>query len=298
MNNELQILHEITPLMDGDALYIADRHKTEFTYPVHVHDVYELNFVEHCAGAHRIVGDSVETIGDYDLVLITSPNLEHVWEQADCQSPDIHEITIQFKFGMGDSDADGFFAKTAMASISHMMHEAQRGLAFPMTAIMKVYEPLHQLSSTQDRFSMLIAFLQILNTLSHCEGAHALATTSFAKVNVEDDSRRILKVKNYISAHYAEVIKLGTLAQLANMSESAFSRFFKLHTGKTLSDYIIDIRLGFAARKLIETNQSVAEIGFSCGYNNLSNFNRIFRRKKGCSPTQFRENYNKIKVIV
>lgn len=86
-----QVLHEITPLMDKDALYIADRHKKEFTYPIHNHEVFELNFVEHASGACRTVGDNRETIGEYDLVLITSPNLEHVWEQADCTSEDIHK---------------------------------------------------------------------------------------------------------------------------------------------------------------------------------------------------------------
>lgn len=93
-------------------------------------------------------------------------------------------------------------------------------------------------------------------------------------------------------------IKLETLAGLANMSQSAFSRFFKLHTGRTLSDYIIDIRLGNATRMLIDTTESIAEISFCCGYNNLSNFNRIFKRKKGCSPSEFRDNYRKIKIIV
>jgi AraC-like DNA-binding protein len=141
-------------------------------------------------------------------------------------------------------------------------------------------------------------FLQILNTLSLSEGSHTLATTSYAKVDITDDSRRVLRVKNYINQNYMEEIKLKTLADLANMSQSAFSRFFKLHSGRTLSDYIIDIRLGNATRMLIDTTESIAEISFSCGYNNLSNFNRIFKRKKGCSPSEFRENYRKIKVIV
>ena len=82
------------------------------------------------------------------------------------------------------------------------------------------------------------------------------------------------------------------------MSEGAFCRFFKLHTGRRLSDYIIDIRLGYATRMLIDTTDTISEISFKCGYNNLSNFNRIFRRKKGCSPTEFRNNQHKIKIII
>lgn len=290
------VLHEITPLMEKDALYIADRHKKEFTYPIHNHEVYELNFVEHAAGARRIVGDKAEIVDEYDLVLITSCNLEHVWEQADCKSEDIREITIQFKFG--DDESDGFFDKKPFEYIRNMIHEARKGLCFNMSAIMKVYDKLNTLSQITDNFEALMQFLSILNTLSRCEGSRTLASSSYAKVNIEDDSRRILKVKNYINENYMYDIKLKDLATIANMSDCAFSRFFKIHTGRTLSDYIIDIRLGYATRMLIDTTQSISEISFQCGYNNISNFNRIFKRKRGCSPSEYRANYRKIKVIV
>ena len=107
MAEDRRIIHEITPLMGKDVLYIADRHKKEFTYPIHNHSVYELNFVENAKGVRRIVGDSQEVIGDYDLCLITSPDLEHVWEQNECHSDDIREITIQFDFSMGDETLFG-----------------------------------------------------------------------------------------------------------------------------------------------------------------------------------------------
>jgi AraC-like DNA-binding protein len=281
--------------MDKDALYIADRHKKEFSYPIHNHDVYELNFVENASGVLRIVGDSSEEIGQYDLVLITSPDLEHVWEQHNCKSGDIREITVQFNFGMEEDD---FFGKNPFVKIRKMMREARKGLAFPLKAIMNVYNQLDTLSQIQDGFKATMQFINILNELANSEETHTLATTSYAKVNIEDDSRRILKVKNYINENYMYEVKLKTLADLANMSESAFSRFFKLHTGRTMSDYIIDIRMGFATRMLIETQDSISTISFNCGYNNLSNFNRIFRRKKGCSPSEFRDSYHKIKVIV
>ena len=141
-------------------------------------------------------------------------------------------------------------------------------------------------------------FLRILDTLARSGGARTLASSSYAKVQIEDDSKRVLKVKNYINENYMYELKLETLADLANMSQSSFSRFFRMHTGRTLSDYIIDVRMGFASRLLLNTEESVANISFKCGYNNLSNFNRIFKRKKGCSPSEFREQYRKIKIIV
>lgn len=289
------VLHEITPLAEKDLLYIADRHKKEFTYPIHKHDVFELNFVEHASGVRRIVGDNSEVIGDYDLVLITSTDLEHVWMQNACESTDIHEITVQFMFDLSDNS---LFSKNPFRDIYRMLDVARRGLVFPMNAIMQVYTRLLELSSIKDGFKAFMSFLDILHTLSRCDGTRTLATTSYAKVKIGEDSRRIMKVKAYIDSNYMDEIKLKTLADIACMSDAAFSRFFKLHTGRTVSDYIIETRLGHASRMLVDTNMTVVDISFRCGYNNLSNFNRVFKRKKGCSPTEFREYYHKTKVII
>ena len=290
-----KVIHEITPLMGKDVLYIADRRKKEFTYPIHNHSVYELNFVEHAPGVRRIVGDSNEVIGEYDLVLITSADLEHVWEQNVCTSQDIREVTVQFDLDFGENS---IFGRNPFNSMKKMMMEARKGLSFPMDAIMKVYQKIDTLSSIKDGFYAFQQFLSILYDLSRCEGARPLATSSYAKVDVASDSRRVLKVKNYINEHYKNEIRLSDMASLAGMSASAFSRFFKLHTGRNLTDYIIDMRLGYASRLLVDSTNSIAEISYSCGFNNLSNFNRIFRKKKGCSPSEFRENYHKTRIIV
>lgn len=292
---ESKVIHEITPLMGKDVLYIADRRKSEFTYPIHNHEVYELNFVEHASGVRRIVGDSNEVIGEFDLVLITSPDLEHVWEQNTCVSPDIREITIQFDLDLSDS---GMFGRNPFNSMKQMIVEARKGLCFPIHAIMKVYNQLTTLSSIKDSFYAFVQFLTILYELSKCDGARTLATSSYAKVETESDSRRVQKVKNYIINNYRDEIRLGKLADLVGMSPSAFSRFFKLRTGRNLSDYIIDLRLGYACRKLVDSTDSISEISYACGFNNLSNFNRIFKKKKGCSPSEFRDNYRKTRIIV
>ncbi|WP_321438206.1 AraC family transcriptional regulator [uncultured Bacteroides sp.] len=293
--NTNHIIHEITPLSDKDCFYIAERYKKEFTYPIHSHQEYELNFTENASGVRRIVGDSVEVIGEYDLVLITGKDLEHVWEQHECHSEQIREITIQFS---SDVFFKSFINKNQFDSIRKMLEQAQKGLCFPMSAILKIYHLLDTLASEKEGFYAVIKFMTILYELSLCDNARTLSSSSFAKIGVHSDSRRVQKVQDYINEHYKEEIRLTQLADMVGMTPVSFSRFFKLRTGKNLSDYIIDIRLGYSTRLLVDSTKSVAEICYECGFNNLSNFNRIFKKKKDCSPKEFRENYRKTKIVI
>ncbi|RNC66200.1 AraC family transcriptional regulator [Proteiniphilum sp. X52] len=289
------IMHEITPLSDKDCFYIADRRKSEFTYPLHSHSEFEINYIENAEGVRRVVGDSVEIIGKYDLTLIAGEDLEHVWEQHQCTSKHIREITIQFS-------KDFFFGnlihKNQFDSIRKMLNNAQKGINFPMETIMKIYPLLDTLSAEKSGFHAVIKLLTILYELSLCDNYRTLASTSFAHIDENSDSRRVRKIYEYINNHYKEEIRLENLAGIIGMTPVALSRFFKLRSGKTVSDYIIDIRLGHASRLLVDTSHTIAEICYECGFNNLSNFNRIFKKRKGCSPKEFRENYRKLKRII
>lgn len=281
---------------DNDFMYVADRHKKEFDYPIHQHEIFELNFVAGASGCRRVVGDSSEVIGDLDLVLITSPDLEHVWEQHECKSDGIHEVTVQFLLDFDSPTSP--FRTNPYKSIYRMLTRAKRGLAFPAEAILMVYHRIVRLSAIEEGFLAVQELFSILYELSKFDDARELATSSFAKVVVESESKRILKVKNFIGEHYKEEMSLEQLADLVGMAPTAFSRYFKLRTGKNLSEYIVDIRLGHAARRLVDTTDSVSEICWTTGFNTLSNFNRLFRKRKGCSPTEFREKYQKTKVII
>lgn len=288
-------MRELPPLMENDFMYVADRRKREFTYPIHKHEVFELNYVENAAGVVRIVGDSSETIGNSELVLITSPDLEHVWTQGTCRSDDIREITVQFFLDF--TSPDSIFNRTPLLSIKKLFEKARKGVAFTEEAIAKARPHLYKLSGMTDKFYAVMELLTALYELSLADGTRELATSSFAKVDVESNSRRILKVKEYISKHFTEELRLADLADLVGMSPSSFSRFFKLRTSKTLSEYMVDIRLGVAARKLVDTTESVSEICYACGFNTLSNFNRLFRKHKGCNPSEFRDKYHKTRNI-
>jgi AraC-like DNA-binding protein len=289
------ILNEITPLSEKDCFYIIERHKNEFAYPLHQHRDFELTFIEHGAGAQRVVGDSVEEIRDFDLVLIGGGDLEHSWNQGRCKSTDIREITIQFS---ADLFPEILLSKNQFRSISHMLDQAKMGLSFPIETIMEVYSTLTVLAGIKEKFYQYVQFMVLLYKLSISENAKVLASSSFAHSVRTVESDRVLLVKQYVNDHFTEDLTLTTLADLVGMTPSAFSRFFKTKTGRTLSDYIIDVKLGYAERMLIDSQKGVSEICYECGFNNQSNFNRIFKAKRGLTPRDFRAMYKKNKVIV
>jgi AraC-like DNA-binding protein len=292
---ENKFISEITPLSEKDCFYIVERYKKEFTYPLHVHKEYELNFIENGAGVVRIVGDSVEKIGDYELVLVGGDGVEHTWEQGSCRSESIREITIQFS---PDLFSESLLARNQFDSIRKMLEQAKYGLTFPLRTIMKVYSMIEDISSEEKGFSRVMGLFAILYELSVSDGVRTLATGVFAKTPQQPDSRRVLKVKEYVNDHFHDDIRLSDAASLVGMSPAAFSRFFKLRTGRTFSEYIIDIRIGKASRLLIDTTTSIAEICFECGFNNISNFNRIFKKKKDSTPKEFRNHYSKSKFVL
>jgi len=279
---------EITRLEPLDIFYVGERHKTYFEYPAHSHEVYELNFVENAAGATRTIGDSHETIGNLDLVLMTGSKLVHVWEQGTCPLQDIYEITIHI-------DPDMFFTplmnKRAFVSIHRMIERAQRGLAFPESVIQILREDIVNLAHSNESFASVVRLFNLLYRLSLVEDARELSSSSFIDAREENEDERVRKVREYITSHYMHDISLQELADMTCMNPDSFSRFFRNKTGRTPNRYIIDYRLGIAARMLLNTKLSVAEIGYACGFNTLSHFNRLFRESKGCTPSEFRERF-------
>lgn len=292
---ENRFISEITPLSEKDCFYIVERYKKEFTYPLHFHREYELNFIENGAGVIRVVGDSVEKIGDYELVLLGGNDLVHAWEQGDCRSESIREITIQFS---PDLFSESLLARGQFHSICNMLRQAKYGLVFPQRAIMKAYSILDGISSEAKGFYQVTQLLSMFYELSMSDGVRTLTTGNFENTPQEPDPLLVGRIKEYIDDHFREEIRLVDAAGLVGMSSTAFSRFFKLRTGKTFSDYLIDIRIAAASRLLIDTTQSVTEICFECGFNNLSNFNRIFKRKKGLTPKEFRSHYRKSRFML
>ena len=284
-----KLIIEIPPISDKDCYYLQERYKSCFNYPLHKHNAFELNFVENCAGARRIVGDNIEVLGDYDLALIGC-NLEHVWEQSECSSGSIHEITLQMP---ADLFSDAWLNRRVMQPVKEMFENARVGIAFGMKAIMTVYDRLNSLVKSEPSFRAMQTMLGIMYDLATSDDYHCLSSSHYSHTEVPVVSRRIQKIKDYIDSHYQEEVRMETLSSMVNMTPNALSRFFKQRTNRSISNYINEVRIGQATLLLVDSTMTVVEISYKCGFNSISNFNRIFKSVKGVTPTEFRESYKK-----
>lgn len=290
-----KILTEVTPLSEYDIFYIVDRKKKEFDYPIHKHKEIEMNLLCNCEGCQRIVGDSVEQTGYYDLVIVGN-DLEHGWLQNGVETKGhMREITVQWS---EETISRFVMAKNQFSSVRVLLDRINNGIVFGQETIKEILPKFEELLKPIPGFMRYLKLMEIIFILSTTNDYRTLSTTSFANVAEKETSRRIKKVKDFIANNYTEPLRLEDLASMVGMTPTAFSRFFKLHTNKTLSNYIIDIRLGHAIRGLVDTQMTCSEICYMCGFNNLSNFNRLFKKKKGCTPLEFRDKYIKTKIII
>ena len=283
-----KLLREITPLTPHDCFTLFSREKSEFDFPLHYHDEFELNFIQNAKGAKRVIGDHVEEIDELELVLV-GPNLQHGWFTHNCASKEIKEITIQFHRDLFDKK---FLQRNQMAFVRNMFERSLRGILFSKETI-QVIMPRLQALTQRSGFDSVLELLSLLHDLSTSRNIRTLSDTSFNNIEtLTYNSRRIELIMNYINHNFDKTITLGEAAKIAAMSEVALSRFFKQRTGKTFIDTLNEIRLGNASRMLIETTHSINEIAYKCGFNNISNFNRIFKKKKDCTPKEFRHSYS------
>ena len=157
-----EVFKECTPLSESDCFVVFERRKSYFSFPVHIHPEYELNFVSNAKGAHRIIGDSYETIGDNDLVLIANPKLRHAWMDGEKTSRDIYEITTQFL----PSLIEHYLSKNQFQSINRLFKDAYRSVYFSQETIKRKRPILQVLTAETDGFYLVIKSLELLYKLS------------------------------------------------------------------------------------------------------------------------------------
>jgi AraC-like DNA-binding protein len=290
MHNDIH--REITPLAPEDSFLVFERVKDNFDFPVHFHPEYELNFIANGAGVRRVIGDSLEEIDNIELVFV-GPNLQHGWQMHNCTSDKIHEITVQFHMDLLDSNLLG---RRIMKPIKDMFERSSHGILFSRKISKKILPKIQQLSKT-DSINYFLELISILQDLALSTNQRLLSTYSTNYKEFEN-SDRIKVIYEYIQENYPSKITLSEISELVNMSPVSFNRFIKKRTGKTFVEYVNDTRIGFASRWLIEKKLSIAEIAYKCGFNNIANFNRVFKKSKKCTPSHYREEFSGIKRVL
>src|SRR5687767_3358823 len=227
-----KLIREITPLTQSDCFTIFSRTKSEFDFPLHYHEEFELNFIQHAKAAKRVIGDHIEEISEMEMVLV-GPNLQHGWFNHKCKSTEITEITIQFHRDLFD---DKFLQRNQMSFIRNMFQQSLRGISFSKETIEAITPRLIRLPQKHG-FDSVLELLSILHDLSTSRNMRILSDMSFhTNESISYNSRRIERVMDYLNNNFEKEIILSEAAKLASMTEVAFSRFFKARTGKTFID--------------------------------------------------------------
>jgi AraC-like DNA-binding protein len=282
----MQIYREITPLEEPDVFVILDSYNNGFDYPIHNHPEFELNLVMGCSGT-RIVGDSTELYFGQDLVLI-GPYLFHKWDIDKSKgqgksTPRV--ITIQFRLDLFNTQ---FFQKSQFGKIKKLLQDVSRGIKFHGKTFSKANEIMINLT-TDNGFSGIVKFLQLLNLLSNSNETTFLSSEGFNPQAILSNDNRIQIAYGFILKNFHERdIKIREVAAQVNMSISAFSHLFKKYTNKSFMKFLIDVRIGNACRLLLDTSQNIKQICYSSGFNNVANFNRLFKKYRSCTPFEFR----------
>jgi AraC-like DNA-binding protein len=286
------IHREITQLAPEDSFLVFDRVKDDFDFPIHFHPEYELNFIGDGKGVRRIVGDSIEEIEDLELVLV-GPNLVHGWELHNCKCNKIHEITIQFHDDLFD---EKLLARRIFKPIKDLFSRSNHGIVFSKKATADVMSRILKLSKI-DSIDYFLELISILHDLAISRSQRLLSSYVSQNKNFENSDKTKI-IYEFIQENYSRKVSLKEISNLVNMSPVSFNRFIKSRTGKTFVEYLNDTRISFATRWLIETDLSIGEIGYKCGFNNIANFNRVFKKLKNCTPSDYREQFEGIKRVL
>ena len=288
----MNIYQELTPLKAHDIFVVVDSGNNGFDYPIHNHPEYELNLIIGMSGT-RIVGDSIERYTENDLVLL-GPYLYHKWEgDKHLQVPehDYRVITVQFASDLFNGH---FFRKERFCKIRKLMEDSSRGIQFQG----KTFEAARQLmiNLTEDKgFLNVIEFFQLLDLLSQSSETRLLSSAGFSfsekqsTASTNSDSHRIQIAYSYVLKNFVKNdLRIGDVAAQVNMGESAFSHFFQKYAFRSFTQFLVDLRIGHACKLLLDTDQTINEICFKSGFNNIANFNRLFKKYRNMTPVAYR----------
>ncbi len=263
----------------GQSSFYAYRFQVPyFEFKWHYHPEYELTYIVKGIG-NRIVGNSYEQFEDGDLVLLGS-NLPHTWSNKERENAYSEAVVIQFSWEF----IEPFLELQEGLMIKQMLESSVRGMRFKSddTLVAKMMDITESIG--MERILKLIALLEDLSK----KQSTFIASNTFHNVVSKKNEMRINKACIYIQNNYFHKIKLKEVADLIHLTESNFCKFFKKATGKTYSNYLNELRINEACRMLMQSDKTINQISYDCGFETLSYFNRVFLEKKGSTPSKYK----------
>ena len=254
--------------------------KPNFETPWHFHPQHELTYIDDSVGT-KFIGDYVGSYGPGELVLLRS-NLPHCWKNQTLPGRLSQSTVIQWN--------KGIFAKVPeLSSLFDMLKRASRGIIFSKEEVAPLIPSIQELP-TLSAHTLYTQLLAVLLELSACK-QQTLSAASFTQDLPSAYNSRMAQIHDFVEAHFGRKIYLQELAELVNLSEQSFSRFFKKMMGRPFFSFLNEYRINVASRMLIDTELSVAEIGYACGYESLPFFHKQFSKFKESSPSKYRRSY-------
>ncbi|HSJ03035.1 MAG: helix-turn-helix domain-containing protein [Verrucomicrobium sp.] len=277
---------EDVPWPPDESFLVREYDLPQFSVPWHFHPELELTFIQQGQG-DRSVGDHLGGFTAGDLVLL-GPNLPHYWRSGGVQSPGerARAIVVHFR---PDSFGQGFLDLPENKALKLLFRQAERGVHFHGPVAEHMVGSLSRLPALAGG-NRLLGLLQILHGLAEAPSGQKsiLASAPYTGGTDTRTADRMRRVYEHLYTHLEEPLSLPEIAQVAGMSEAAFSRYCKKATGRTLTRLINELRVSKACKLLIETEKSVSEVAFLSGFQSLSNFNRAFADCKNLSPSAYR----------
>ncbi|GAA0886711.1 AraC family transcriptional regulator [Sphingobacterium siyangense] len=257
------------------------------------HRNFEIVLLENCMGK-RFIGDHIEDFEGDELVLLGS-YLPHCWQYYNTIDKD-KPATASIVHFYPDFLGKDFLTKPEAILLNQLFINAAKGVLFSGPIVRQAKDILNEMLVASG-LSRAVLMLQLLDKLALSNSYRTLSSPSFNIIENSTDANRINRVFDYIFKHFREDITLQDVASIVPMSSSAFCRFFKMQTNRTLVDFIKEIRIGHAAKLLMEGQYNITETCYKSGYNNISNFNKHFKDVKGSSPRDFLKQYRTPEAI-
>lgn len=288
----MKLMHEQIDFPGRSPVKVKVREMPFFTYPWHFHSEFEILYVLDGFGT-RFVADHIEQFHSGDMALIGS-NLPHFWRSDESYLNSggklkVKYIVIQFP---GDFLKDEIANYPEYHLIGELLHRASRGIEFSSEFTTKISRKLIKMAQKAG-FERIILLQEVLQIMAKTTKYKLLAGELYQTQNHDFTNDRLTKVMHFLNTNYQRKIELVKVAEIANLHPSAFCRYFKEKTGKSLSEFISDMRISYACRLIIEGKMSVSQICFESGFNNISNFNRTFKNHTGFTPTNYFDEFHK-----